>query len=462
MSSVKDFGAVGDGNADDTDAVLHAVRDGGGLVRFPRGTYRLTRTVEIELAKSQSLALEGTGGTARIVMAAPGPAIRIVGTHRGTGDPGSVKPEIWQSERMPTVSNLNIEGMHAEADGLEMVGTMQSILRGLLVRKVRHGIRLFERNRNVIIDACHVYHNTGVGVFLDRVNLHQINITGSHLSYNRLGGLRIVGSEIRNLQITGNDIEYNNHRAHGAEPEPTAEILIDATDDKATVRELTIASNTIQATYSPAGANVRILGQHSDGRPLAGMCAITGNVIGSQEIGVHLHGCRDVVLSGNIIYSGHRRNLLVEQSRNISVGANTFGHNPSYDRKSELANGIRFVECENCNLSGITIQDSESGRHLHKEAPPLERDALIELVKCRRMQVGNCQILDGVPYGIDVSDSSQVSITGNCVSETRERKLTKAPIRWRGQGERNLLAGNTLDGKPAIEGASKVVVRDNF
>ena len=52
----------------------------------------------------------------------------------------------------------------------------------------------------------------------------QINVASSHISYNRLGGIRLERSEVRNLQITGNDIEYNNHKSHLAKPEPTAEI----------------------------------------------------------------------------------------------------------------------------------------------------------------------------------------------------------------------------------------------
>ena len=40
-------------------------------------------------------------------------------------------------------------------------------------------------------------------------------IAGSHISYCRLGGVRIQGGEIRNLQITGNDIEYNNATSGG-------------------------------------------------------------------------------------------------------------------------------------------------------------------------------------------------------------------------------------------------------
>ena len=47
-------GAKGDGTADDTAAVQKAVNAGAGVVRFGKGTYRLTKTVVIDLvAKEQ-------------------------------------------------------------------------------------------------------------------------------------------------------------------------------------------------------------------------------------------------------------------------------------------------------------------------------------------------------------------------------------------------------------------------
>jgi polygalacturonase len=37
MSNVRDFGAVGDGQTNDTDALRHAVVAGGGRLVLPRG-----------------------------------------------------------------------------------------------------------------------------------------------------------------------------------------------------------------------------------------------------------------------------------------------------------------------------------------------------------------------------------------------------------------------------------------
>jgi hypothetical protein len=39
----------------------------------------------------------------------------FLGHHEGSADPNSFKPEVWQSERMPTISQIEFEGKHPEA-----------------------------------------------------------------------------------------------------------------------------------------------------------------------------------------------------------------------------------------------------------------------------------------------------------------------------------------------------------
>ena len=440
MSYVREFGAVGDGVADDTDAIQHAINDGDGVVAFPRGTYRITRTLVVDLAKAGRTALHGSGATAKLVMAGPGPAILLKGTHDKSADPSGFRPGVWRQERMPTVSSLEIEGGHEEADGIRVVGVMQPTLTRVLIREVRTAVHVTERARNLIIDQCHFYHNRGVGVHLERVNLHQANIVGSHISYCRLGGIRIERSEIRNLQITGCDIEYNNNRSHrveGADAVPTAEISIDASEGS--VREGTIVSNTIQATYSPGGANVRIIGRGPDENHKAGMWTISGNLIGSQDVNVHLTSVRGVTIAGNFIYSGHRRNLLVESSRNIVLGANCFEHNPDYGEK-DLCTGIRFEDCADCTITGVLVQDCRAGKHTVADAVPIEREGILELVRCARVNVSGTQIVDAAPVGIRLEDCRDTVLTGCTVLDSRAEKLMKSAIHWTGEGSGNLIA----------------------
>lgn len=61
--SVKDFGAVGDGVADDTAAIQAAVdsleANGGGVLSFPRGTYLISSTITVN---ASNIMLLGEGG----------------------------------------------------------------------------------------------------------------------------------------------------------------------------------------------------------------------------------------------------------------------------------------------------------------------------------------------------------------------------------------------------------------
>ncbi len=449
MSNVKGFGAAGDGKTDDTEAIRHAIADADGRLRFPRGNYLISETIEIKLDEVGRIGIDGDDGTATIIMAGEGPAFRIIGTHEGTGDPHTVKPNVWERQRMPTIRNIEITATNPEADGVELIATMQAILEGVLIRQVRHGIRLHKRNRNVQIQDSHIYHNTGVGVFLDGVNLHQTNICGNHISYNRLGGIRIERSQIYNLQITGNDIEYNNHREFDAEPEPTAEIYIDTTTEPSAVDEVTIASNTIQATPSPGGANIRVLNKRGEG-PAPGLWTITGNIIGNQENNVHLTGCYGIVISGNCIYSCDQHNVLLEDCSLITMTGNSFRRHTH-----RLYTGVRLVNSQDCVISGSSFRDdSEEGQKTGA--------SLLELNACRRISVHGVQLLDGAPWGLDAVDCREVNVNGCTFGGDLIRNRGEGAIRFDGKGEKNLISACQIDGAMKLDENAGVKVLNSI
>jgi polygalacturonase len=175
------------------------------------------------------------------------------------------------------------------------------------------------------------------------------------------------------------------------------------------------------------------------------MWSITGNVIGSQNNNVHLTGVRGVTISGNYIYSGHHRNLLVEKSRNIVVGPNSFGHNPDYKDK-ELATGIRFEDSENCVLNGLLIQDAQAGEHTVAGVVPIDREALIELVRCRRVNVTGCQILDGAPTGLLIDDCEDTLVSSCSIIDQRESSQMKTGIDCSSGGRGNMIVQNRISG----------------
>lgn len=460
MSNVRDFGAVGDGVTDDTEAVQHAIDEGGGHIEFPPGDYLLTQPVVIRLQNVGRTSIHGSGGTAKVIMAGAGPAFHFVATHATTADPKGFRPEEWRKERMPMVSDIEIEGRHEAADGIRIVGVMQPTLTGVLIREVRTAVHITDRARNVLIDHCHFYHNTGVGVHLHQVNLHQVVISANHISYCGRGGIRIEDSEIRNLQITGNDIEYNNARSHaGLDDEAaTGEIFVDVR--KGTVREGTICSNTIQATYSPNGANVRFIGAGDGQNHKAGMWTITGNLIGSQAVNVHLESVRGITVTGNHLYSAHRRNILVEGSRNIVLSGNCFGHNPDY-RDKEICTGVEIRDSEDCVISGCLIEDCAGGQNTVAGAPPAARTGLVQLSGSRRMTLTGVQLVNASPRGFDIRECEDTLLNGCSVLESRsDSKLTHS-IHWSGKGRGNMVSACRLHAPHKLAAEAGVVDAQN-
>ena len=427
-AGVKDFGAAGDGRTDDTAAIEAAVKAGTGAVYFPKGNYRLTRTVVVDLNVCGRTSLVGAG-TAAVIMAGPGPAFHFIGTHDGTGDPGSVRDQIWQRQRMPVITGFEIRGAHPESIGLRLEKTMQATITNLLIRRCKIGIELVKRNRNLIIDHCHIYHNRQVGIDFNKVNLHQAIIADSHISYNPVAGIRLVGGEMRNFQIVGNDIEYN----HDVKNKDSADILIDMRPKGSTFREGTIVGNTIQARPSPGGANIRFMG----GKNLTtgGLLTITGNLIGSQTYNIHLVNCRGVTVSGNSIYSAAEHSLRLENCANVVAGNNTIDWNPDHKGK-HLVDGILIENCKGVILSSTIIENSFQGSS--------QTGGAIEIRASEDVAIVNCQVLDFRFRGITLTDAVRCRVAGCSVIERRQAPTVGASIQVKG-GSDNLIADNIVN-----------------
>ena len=450
MSHVKDFGAVGDGLNDDTEAIRHAIANHDGRVDFSGGRFRVNGSIEIDLATVGPIALTG-GGSGAIVMDGSGPALRVLGGHQGTADPRNVDEATWTKTRLPLIQDLEIGGLHDEADGIELNGCWQPSVVGVVLHDLRHGVVLAKRNRNLVIDRCHIYHNTGCGIFFREVNLHQANITGSHVSYNRQGGIRIQSSEVRNLQITGNDIEYNNAASHDSDrfdtSEPTAEIYFDC-GKTGSLREITISSNTIQATASPHGANIRMIGTPEEDHRI-GMLSISGNLIGSQETNIWLTRCRGITLSGNYIYGAENRNLLLEDCSNVVSSGNCIGSNPDYAVPVRQV-GLQLKRCKSVSSTGDLIESMTSYDPQQVSDRFSPATALLEIEQCDSVMVGQGHWVNAHPAAVAVNESSRVSLFGCQMSDTRTVENRRMAVQWKGQGEHNAIQFCLL--KPGDQG----------
>ncbi len=409
VADVKQFGAVGDGVADDTEAIQKAIDSAQGDVQFPKGRYRISRSLVVDLDKTGFTSLHGQG-VAEVIMAGPGPAIKLVGTHFRSADPGGFDDKVWRQQRMPLVDGLGITGEHPEAVGIEAVGTMQWTATRLHLRKLLHGIHLTGNNRNVTISDCHIYENHGVGIYYDDVNLHQSNITACHISYNDGGGIVSRAGNVRNIHITGCDIESNM----SPDTPATANVLIDASGSRYGTGEVAITGCTIQHNNpSPDSANIRIIGrsQPTDSQATVreGNVTITGNVLSDVQINLHLRESLCVVVTGNTFWQGYRYNVLVENSSNIVFGANNLDRNPRYDygNTSDADNGLVFRDCQDCTLDGLHITNV------------WRSPAGLVLENCRRMLVTDCMILDCDNVGLLCRNLSDSRITDCLIRDDR-------------------------------------------
>ncbi|MBI2481222.1 MAG: right-handed parallel beta-helix repeat-containing protein [Planctomycetia bacterium] len=384
------LGVIGDGLADDTAAIQKAIDSGLGEIVLPKGIYRITQPLVVELDKVGYTSFRGNG-VARIEMLGPGPAIKFVGTHFKSADPGGYTDAVWDRQRMPSVDGIAITGKHPEANGIAAMGTMQLTVTRTHIRHVLHGIHLLENNRNVTVADSHIYENHGVGIFYDNVNLHQSNITNCHISYNAMGGVVSRAGNVRNIHISGCDIESNM----SAETPATANVLIDCSGSPSGTAEVAITGCTIQHNNpSPDSANIRIIGRsmptRDDELVREGNVTITGNVLSDVQVNVHLRDCRGVAITGNTFWQGYSHNLLVEDCSNIVVGPNNFDRNPRYNygNTQDAKNGLVFRNSVDCTLTGLHITNV------------WRSPAGLLIDNCERFNITNCTILDCDAVGL--------------------------------------------------------------
>jgi len=441
--SVKEFGAVGDGKQDDSAAIQKAVNAHGSVV-FPKGVYRIEKSIKVSLDKTGYSSLTGDG-SATILMAGEGAAFYFSGTHEGSADPKQFKPQVWEKERMPVVRGLEIKGLHDKANGIEANGVMQLVISEVRIQHVHHAVHLVQRNRNVIISNCHFYENRGVGVFFDHVNLHQFNMTGTHISYNAEGGVVLRGGEVRNVHIGTCDIESNMT----PDGPVTANVLIDCTGGS--TAEVAITGCTIQHnSKSKDSVNVWLKGKGVTSAKNAaatqeGHMTITGNIFSDVSVNVLLQHARGVTITGNTFWEGFEHDLLVEDSQAVVVGPNDFDRNPRYVVNGNWAkdkNGIVFRRSQDCKLNGVLVKGVGG------------KEAAVLLEECHRFTVMDCSILDCDGVGLWLADCTQSMVSHCMIRDDREAAKATHSIKVTG-GEGVSLHGNHVSHGVSNESGGK-------
>ncbi len=339
---------------------------------------------------------------------------------------------------MPIVSGIEILGNHELADGIELEQTVAAIVSNVSVRWCRHGIHLVNRNRNVLVSACHLYENSGVGIYLDDVNLHQINVGTSHISYNRQGGIVVRDGNVRNLQVSGCDIEGN--MPDDETPTKAANILIDVSGSPDTreksIAEISITGCTIQhsANYgsgetrlvAPGGANIRLAGKEI--YPIDSV-TISGNVLSDTTTNIDIDYALDVAINANNFFAPQPANLYVSHSQRVVVTGNTF--NP---REFERPGTITFEDCADCIIASSTLHNFAT-----------DAGAVI-LNRCRGFTINGLNLSD-CGSGFVLNSTTDTTISNCRVTRTAEGT---ADISINDSNKNILLVGNAFSGVTTI------------
>lgn len=438
-STVKAYGAKGDGKADDSAAIQKAVDSKQGQIIFPKGVYRLTKTIVIDLDKLGPTSLS-SDGTATIIMEGAGPAFRFIGTHEGTASPHTVKENVWLNQRSPMADGLEIVGAHPEACGIEATGTMQITLTRLTIRRALHGIHFVKRNRNVIVSNCHIYENRGAGVYYDHVSIHQSNVVGCHISYNAGGGVVVDKGDIRNLQIGTCDIEGNMGDENS---KPAANVLIDS--EGAMVGEIAIVGCTIQHDHNaPGSANIRInenawIRPHSE-EHRDGNITIADNVLSDVQTNIEITSARGVTVTGNTMWKGYSHNIRVHDCNNILISDNVLDRNPRYHYGdgSTAQVGMLFTNCDGCTISGNHINGTG------------DETAALEVRDSRRMNIVGCSILDFAHEGLLLKNVSESRVSDCIISSDLKEQGELWSLKVVG-GKGNQIVNNLLGNQKQLD-----------
>ena len=418
-----------DKDTDSSELLQRLVHTSKGLVKIPAGSYTITKPIVVDLTQTGFRGIRGAGGATRIIMIGAGPAFRIVGNHQGTADPNSFKDRTWEGERFPVISDIEILGKHQKADGIALFRTMQCTIQNVSIRDCRYGIHLQERNRNVLIANSHIYNGRDTGIFMDKCNLHQINIIGNHISYNKRAGIRQLDGDVHNVQITGNDIEY-----YWGSNETSGEIVLEAPEG--IISEYTIASNTIQALAQNPGANIYVVGAKKDSPFAARLLSITGNVMGSRNKNLYIENASKVTVTGNTIYGAVTYNTHIKSSQGLVLSSNTIGTRPSAHWGAErYTDGVLFEQSSDCIINGNIMNGLLSGSK--------EGGGSVHLKGSDYIRIADNQIVNPKYRGIHIEGGEACVVSDNTIAERDEAQMISA-IEVSGKAQGHLVQDNLL------------------
>ncbi|QNL30493.1 minor tail protein [Gordonia phage SpeedDemon] len=308
--SVRDYGAVGDGAANDQPAIMAAIAAaqaaGGGEVFFPAGAYKVASTVGTGSTAITNVVLRGAGNSASKVVA------------------GGNFPPISGSFYRSTIKDLTVDAAGLGGPGMNL-HMVESRVSGVLIdRWTTFGMVLNDGSFGDVgllnvIDNCHIVQGTGIGIFqtyrwVDSWILNNnIGSTDANLSLEggpiRVIGNHLDGSPLRNIDLRGNKrITISDNILEGARREAIRYVMPSWLTSDSPQIQIT-ANNFSNGGKEAAGSfpAIAFTGVSSTAR-LSGL-SVTGNIFACEDAGSGWSHCVKAEYADGVAVSSNQWEL---------------------------------------------------------------------------------------------------------------------------------------------------------
>lgn len=241
--SVKDFGAVGDGIVDDTDAINDAISNltSGECLYFPQGTYKCTDDIDVAVA---NITLMGAGKASKITLPA--------GKEIGITASGVRVMDLW------------IDGTSAAA--YDDNGRLISISGSSAAAYVT----------NCVVDRCILTNSSGYGIFTRWAS--DCIFTNNHIEDFVYCGIN-VNSQLRTI-IANNVIKDGNAASGPSQCYGITASRFSNTEAADPRSSRIVMANNVVEEMNNGGRGIDVHG--------ATDCSITGNVTKDCDVGINI------------------------------------------------------------------------------------------------------------------------------------------------------------------------------
>lgn len=313
--NVKNYGAIGDGVTNDTAAINLAIAaaTSGGVVHFPRGTYKCTTGLTVAL---ENVKLCGEGRASKIVLPA-GQKITVTAS-------GFQAESLWIDGTSYTPPDANSVGISVRGADSANYLTNVAIRNCTLTNLPYYGV-LSEFVDGLRVEDCNVdtVAQAGIAVFscrnfdVDRNNVANINVDGFYANaYGIIASQLSISSKTGTLTNGSNQVTAMSNTTSLA----VGMVIVHASVPVGTT--ITgIAGTTLSLSAKATGSGTGVTLNFS--QPPCEQGAIIGNTVKDNPIweGIDSHSGRGITISGNNVF---------DCFHGISVGdsGSTFGMAP--------------------------------------------------------------------------------------------------------------------------------------